>query len=164
MMRYPKWARFALPLFLLLVTLLPIYPPSLLVASEGRILGEYPVDGVQCEVWFYHSINKGLVREIYSIDARARTLSLTRGYFENYGAGMIDTVPPEVKLSSDDECLILDFPPEPVREVNYIAGIVSQHRFSYDGASLALFELAPRKPVRITVRRASFLQRALRLA
>ncbi|WP_312644610.1 DUF1850 domain-containing protein [Hydrogenoanaerobacterium sp.] len=163
-----KWAGTLLPTFFILLfsilLFLPLLPPSLLVVSQGKVLGEYPVHSNSFEVQFRHSVNKGLIREVYKIDVQRLTITLDKGYFESYGAGMLDIVPPEVTYSSDDEFIILDFPDYYQPQIDYVAGIVSQHMFYYEDHVLSLYKLAPRKPVQFTIRRASAVQRLLRLA
>ncbi|RPF43207.1 uncharacterized protein DUF1850 [Hydrogenoanaerobacterium saccharovorans] len=167
MKQYVKWAGLLLPAFSVLIIIillfLPLFPPSLLVVSQGKVLGEYPVQADNFEVQFRHSVNKGLIREVYKIDAERLTITLDKGYFESYGAGMIDTVPPEVTYSSDEQFVILDFADHYRHQIDYTAGIVSQHMFYYEDKSLVLYKLAPRKPVAITVRKASAVQRLLGL-
>lgn len=164
MKRVAKWAGWFLPLFLMAAVWLPLFPPSLVISAGGKVLAEYSVTDLRFEVRFVHSINKGVVREVYRIDPQSKTFWLERGYFENYGAGMVDTVPPEVAFSSEDHFLVLDFPPAPVREVRYIAGPVAKHRFFYAGNELALYQLAPGISLRFEVRSASLFQRLFGLA
>ena len=76
----------------ILLVLLPLLPPSLVVSSRGKVRYEKVITSTECEVGFRHSVNKGLIREVYRLDPENRLITLEEGYFQSYGAGMIDTI------------------------------------------------------------------------
>lgn len=144
---------------LLLLALLPLIPCLTLSSAQGELLAAFPASGGETfEVSFRHSVNKGTVIERYSVDWQSRTLWLQTGLFENYGAGMMDTVEDGVVHVFEDGYIRLDFPPDPQRQVRYIPGGEARHLFTYGPHTIKLYELSYHRPVVIQPKRVSAAQ------
>lgn len=146
-------------LIILLCLLLPILPPSLLLVSGEQVLFERVLGEPYCEVDFRHSVNKGHIREIYLLDGQRRQLTLETGYYQSYGAGMMDTPPPEVSWRQEGNYMILTFPPNWQQRINYIGGAVAGHWFIYEDFRLEIGSLRPGKPFSLLIRRRSLWNR-----
>ena len=153
---------FACLLFILFasVLMLPLLPPSLMASSNGKVLYAEFVDDRHFEVGFRHSINKGYVREIYRIDPKTCRLTLEKGYYQSFGAGMIDTVQDSEGLNfrREGDYYVLDFPPNWQKKIPYIGGNIAGHIFIYDGDEIPFGTLYPRQPFTIFVKRRSILE------
>lgn len=165
--REDKRTRGILPACLLLLILLclylPLLPPSLLLVSEEQVLFERVLGEPYCEVDFCHSVNKGNIREIYRLDGQRQMLNLETGYYQSYGAGMIDTPPPEMDLRQEGDYLILSFPANWQERINYIGGAVARHRFIYEDFQMEIGSLRPGKPFSLLIRRRSLWDRWLQI-
>ncbi|MEG1849362.1 MAG: DUF1850 domain-containing protein [Oscillospiraceae bacterium] len=157
-----------MPACLLLIVVIvlsgaPLIPPSLVVVSEGRVLFEQVIGPTECEVDFRHSVNKGLIREVYRIDPDHRRITLERSYNQSFGAGMLDTVPDTEGLNfhQEGDYYRMDFPVNWQSEIRYIGGSIAGHTFVYDGKTLDLGAKHPRKAFIISVERRSLLGRLL---
>lgn len=148
-----------------LLLLLPLLPPSLVVASKGQVLYEKMITSTECEVGFRHSVNKGLIREVYRLDPKNRLITLEEGYFQSYGAGMIDTVydTADMNFRQEGDFYILDFKPEWKASIGYIGGNIAGHVFKYGDDTLEIGTLRPKQPFSISILRRSVLKRLLRL-
>jgi hypothetical protein len=129
----------------------PITGYSLQVVSEGTVIYQAPITQDHVEVDFRHSVNKGHIREIYRLDPKECRLALETGYFENYGAGMLDTVPAEVGFREEGNYLVLDFPMQYRDNITYRAGREAQHTLIYGNDVLRLYESIPQKPFTISI-------------
>lgn len=150
---------------IVLLLLLPLLPPSLVVASGGQVLYEKVIASTECEVDFRHSVNKGLIREVYRLDPENKLITLEEGYFQNYGAGMIDTVydTADMNFRQEGDFYILDFKPEWKASIGYIGGNIAGHIFKYGDDMLEIGTLRPKQPFSISISRRSVLKRLLRL-
>ncbi len=137
-----------------------------MVASRGKVLYEKVITSTECEVGFRHSVNKGLIREVYRLDPKNRLITLEKGYFQSYGAGMIDTVydTADMNFRQEGDFYILDFKPEWKASIGYIGGNIAGHTFKYGDDILEIGKLHPKQPFSISILRRSVLERLLRLA
>lgn len=149
----------------ILLLLLPMLPPSLVVSSRGKVRYEKIITSTECEVGFRHSVNKGLIREVYRLDPKNRLITLEEGYFQSYGAGMIDTIneTADMNFRQEGDFYILDFKPEWKASIGYIGGNIAGHVFKYGDDTLEIGKLYPKQPFTISISRRSVLKRLLRL-
>lgn len=133
----------------LALLLLPLWPRLLLTDGQGRILRSYPAAVGECEVFYRHSVNKGLVVERFAFDAGQGELWLTTGLFENFGAGMMDTVPDGIQHGFEEGFVRLDFPKNPQPVLRFIPGGEAKQTFRYGGEEVALYELAYHRTVEL---------------
>lgn len=140
-------------------------PPSLVVSSRGKVRYEKIITSTECEVGFRHSVNKGLIREVYRLDPKNRLITLEEGYFQSYGAGMIDTIneTADMNFRQEGDFYILDFKPEWKASIGYIGGNIAGHVFKYGDDTLEIGKLYPKQPFTISISRRSVLKRLLRL-
>ena len=108
------------------------------------------------DISFRHSVNKGLVTERYQIDKEAKTIYLKTGWFENYGAGMIDTVEEGMVMTEEGDRLRIDFPRQDTKSVTYRSGGIAGHRLIYENQEIDLFEHWPYESVTISIERKYF--------
>lgn len=164
-----KRARAILPACLVLsatviLAFLPILPASLLVTSSGTLLYEQTVKADTCEVMFRHSVNKGLIREIYRIDSKNCRIALVQSYNQSFGAGMLDTVEDTAPFhfrSDGGQYYIMDFPAIWQEQINYIGGNIAGHVFSYQDDVIHIGEERPKQPFRISVKKRSIVDKVL---
>jgi len=150
-------AFFGLIIFILLFWFTnPVIGQRLQVSSDGKVIYDVPVTEKRLEVAFNHSVNKGHIREIYIIDTNKSRLALEKAYFENYGAGMLDTVPPDVGFHQEDNYLVLDFPLKYQEQFTYRAGREARHTLAYGKDVLSLYEMVPQKNFTISVKAKKF--------
>lgn len=146
------------------LTTLPVLPPSLVLRVEGRAVYEKMIDSPEFEVDFTHSVNKGRIREIYRIDAAQGVFTLEHGYFQSYGAGMLDTAPETdaMNFRQEGDYFVLDFPPQWRRSIAYIGGNIARHVLVYGEDEIRVGETYPKKSFTVSISRRSPLQRLLR--
>lgn len=130
-------------------------PMELQVWSGGQLRYCAPYDQDQVEVVFRHSVNHGVIREIYRLDPELRQLALDLGHFESYGAGMLDTLPEEVKMHEEGDFLVLEFPLVFQKSITYRAGPIAGHRLIYGESQLRLSEIMPMEAFEIRLGPAS---------
>ncbi len=147
------------------LTTLPFFPASLVLTVQNRAVYEKVVDGTLCEVDFTHSVNKGRIREVYRINPAARRLTLEKGYFQSYGAGMLDTLEDTdgMNFRQEGDFFVLDFKPDWQKSIRYIGGNIARHVFVYGEDRVDVGELYPRKAFSVSVSRRSLLQKLLKL-
>ena len=152
-------------LVVILLALLPLLPPSLVLSSKDKVLYEKIITSTECEVGFRHSVNKGLIREVYRIDPVSKTITLERGYFQSYGAGMLDTVKETAGMNfrQEGDFYVLDFKPNWKTSIGYIGGNIAGHVFIYGDDILEVGKLYPKQPFSISISRRSFIKKLLRL-
>jgi hypothetical protein len=145
-----------LPAFFAFILLMLIFlyvktAPSyrLQIVSEDRLIYDVPAEADTVMVTFRHSVNKGLIREVYHLDLKQGKIALQTGYFENYGAGMLDTVPEDIGFRQEDNFLILDFPLKYQDSFTYRAGPEAQHQLYYGQDALPLYETISMKSFKI---------------
>ncbi|MEA5135541.1 MAG: DUF1850 domain-containing protein [Candidatus Fimivivens sp.] len=150
---------------IILLLSLPLLPPSLVVSSRGKVRYEKVITSNECEVGFRHSVNKGLIREVYRLDPENKLITLEEGYFQSYGAGMIDTIyeTADMNFRQEGDFYILDFKPEWKASIGYIGGNIAGHVFKYGDDTVEIGKLYPKQPFSISISRRSVLKRLLRL-
>lgn len=142
---------------------LPLCPPSVVVSSHEKVLYEKRATDPLCQVVFRHSVNKGLVREVYRMNLKTCMLTLETGYFQSYGAGMPDHAA-DVNgehLRQEGEYYVLDFAPVWQESIHYIGGNTAGHVFLYGEDSLDLGKRYPRAPFVLSVSRRSLIKKLL---
>lgn len=129
----------------------PVIGYRVCITSDGTVLYDAPAEADTLEVDFRHSVNKGNIREIYQIDRKHRQLALKTGYFENYGAGMLDTVPEDVGFRYEGNYLVLDFPLRYQDSFTYRAGPEAGHTVLYGTDVLPIYKTIPMKSFNILI-------------
>lgn len=153
-----------MPAFILLILVilffLPLRPSSIVLSSGNIVIFERIVDSTECEVTFRHSVNKGVVREIFALSPELNMLSLKTGYNESFGAGMIDTIETAQGLNfrKEGNWFVLDFPMKWEKEIHYIGGNIAKHRFIYEEVVVNIGELRSQKPFTLSVERRSIAE------
>lgn len=139
----------------------PILPPSLLVTTGDEVIFEKIIHEPTCEVGFRHSYNKGRIREMYRLRPETGELAMVTGYFENCGAGMLDTTYETVGMNFriEGSYFVLDFPEDWKKEVHYIGGNIAKHHFTYGDTTLELGEERSQRQFTLSIARRSLWQR-----
>lgn len=155
-MKSKRWKQIgliALSAFIGLVLWQALSRPSLVLRStDGRELMRLALGETDFfEVSFRHSVNRGLVRERYQIDPKDRSITLVTGWFENYGAGMMDTISEDMEIREEDGFLRIDFSYPPMREVVYRSAGIANHALAIGTERIALFERWPYQAIHISV-------------
>lgn len=107
------------------------------------------------EITFRHSVNRGVIREIYTILPLDLMFFLDTAYFENYGAGMLDSVPPDVVMTEEGRFLRLDYPELPQTCIAYSAAGIADHQLLFGDSAIRLFEINPYRTCFITIEKLS---------
>ncbi len=155
---FNKKGRIFLPILLfalliILAWLIPIKTELVLSDKNGTVLKVIDVASNQdFEISFKHSVNKGIVREKYHINSFEDSFYLQTGWFESYGAGMLDQIPEDVKMSEDGQFLRLDFPQKNLSSVSYAAAGFAGHKLQLADTVIDFFELNPYKTIIIKVK------------
>ncbi len=108
------------------------------------------------EISFKHSVNKGIVREEYHINELNNSFYLKNAWFESYGAGMLDEIPKNVKMTEDGDFLKLEFQKENLSSVSYAAAGFAGHKLKIKNNVIDLFELSPYKTIIIKIEHITF--------
>lgn len=155
-----------MPAYLLIVLIVlfllfaPLIPASIVLSSGNLVIYESFIGSDICEITFRHSVNKGLVREVYVLSSDMLMLTLKTGYNESFGAGMIDTIETAQGLNfrKEGNWFVLDFPENWKKEVHYIGGNIAKHRFLYEDTAVDIGDLRSQKPFAISVEKRSLLK------
>lgn len=107
------------------------------------------------QIEFCHSVNKGLIKERYSIDFSSCDFYLKTAWFESYGAGMLDSVPEDVVIQEEGSFLRLDFPVKRLKYIAYAAAGIANHKIIVGSDEIELFNINPYKTSFITVEKMS---------
>lgn len=161
-----KRAGAILPAYILVVLIVlvllfsPLIPASVVLSSGNLVVYESIIGSDVCEITFRHSVNKGMVREIYVLSSDRLMLSLKTGYNESFGAGMIDTIDTAKGLNfrKEGDWFVLDFPENWKKEVHYIGGNIAKHCFLYEDTVVEIGELRSQKPFTISVETRSLIK------
>lgn len=97
------------------------------------------------DISFRHSVNKGMVIERYRIDRDTDSFYLETGWFESYGAGMMDQLSEGVVMTEEGNFLRLDFPRKDITEVSYAAAGIADHHLKIGEREISLFKQNPYK-------------------
>ncbi len=144
---------FLLLILVFFIFMLPIRTDLLITTTDGELVKSVTVkDTDYFEVSFRHSVNKGLVIEKYHINRFRNSFYLETGWFESYGAGMLDELPENVEMTDDGKFLKLDFPKENLTNVWYSAAGFAGHKIKVGDTTLDLFEINPYKKSEIKIR------------
>jgi len=147
---------------LLIITMLFFIPATKrlnLRTSEGTIIRSFsPENGDYFDIVFRHSVNKGLITERYYMDMKTQKINLTSGWFENYGAGMMDTIDENMKMTEDGNRLRIDFPQNWIKSVNYASAGIANHMLIYGDNRVNLYEVQPYKTISIRIERTSYYE------
>lgn len=120
--------------------------------DKDKVLMKIPLDETDFfEVEFRHSVNKGLVRERYRINQEEQAISLSTGWFENYGAGMMDTIGDDMVMTEDGDMLKIEFPEQSLPYVIYRSAGIADHKLNYHGREIRFFEKWPYQSIKISV-------------
>lgn len=137
----------------------PAFQRLNLRTSDGELVSSFsPENGAYFDIQFRHSVNKGLITERYFLDKATGKICLTSGWFENYGAGMIDTIGEGMKMTEDGDRLRIDFPQSWIDSVNFASAGIANHIFIYGNDKLRLYELRPYKTINIRIENTSLFE------
>lgn len=137
----------------------PAFQRLNLRTSDGELVSSFsPDNGAYFDIQFRHSVNKGLITERYFLDKVTGKICLTSGWFENYGAGMMDTIDEGMKMTEDGDRLRIDFPQNWIDSVNFASAGIANHIFIYGNDKLRLYELRPYKTINIRIEKTSLFE------
>lgn len=137
----------------------PFIERLVLSERDGEILESYSLKKSDYfDITFRHSVNKGLITERYEMDKEEGTIFLTYGWFENYGAGMMDTIDENMKMMTDGNRLRIEFPKNKVNSVKFASAGIANHIFIYGDEEFNLFENYPYKTIDIGIKKISLIQ------
>ncbi len=140
-------------LLVFFIFILPIKTEVLFLAKDGQVLKSVDASSTDYfEVSFKHSVNKGIVRERYHINRFRNSFYLQTGWFESYGAGMLDELPHGVQMSEDGQFLKLEFPEETLYDIWYAAAGIAKHKIEVGDTIVDLYELNPYRTTILKVR------------
>lgn len=150
-------------LSVLLAVTVSIFVPAFqrlnLRTSDGELVSSLsPENGNYFDIQFRHSVNKGLITERYILNKETGKICLTSGWFENYGAGMMDTIDEGMKMTEDGDRLRIDFPQNWIDSVNFASAGIANHIFIYGDYELRLYELRPYKTINIRIEKTSLFE------
>ena len=150
-------------LSVLLAVTVSIFVPAFqrlnLRTSDGELVSSFsPENGNYFDIQFRHSVNKGLITERYILNKDTGKICLTSGWFENYGAGMMDTIDEGMKMTEDGDRLRIDFPQNWIDSVNFASAGIANHIFIYGDYELRLYELRPYKTINIRIEKTSLFE------
>lgn len=146
-------------LFVLLLITLPVKDSICLRDENAKILLQVPVKNRETfDIQFRHSVNKGMIVERYEVDTKEGKIALVTGFFESYGAGMLDTVPENVKFKEENGMMRLDFEPVFQDDVIYRSAGIANHEFICGEKRYRLFDISPYKAINISVEKMSIIK------
>ena len=137
----------------------PAFQRLNLRTADGGIVSSFSTEnGDYFDIQFRHSVNKGLITERYFLDKATGRICLTSGWFENYGAGMMDTIDEGMNMTEDGDRLRIDFPQRWIDSVNFASAGIANHIFMYGNDKLRLYELRPYKTINIRIEKTSLFE------
>lgn len=146
-------------LIIIILSFMPATQRLNLRTADGGIVSSFSTEnGDYFDIQFRHSVNKGLITERYFLDTDTGKINLTSGWFESYGAGMMDTIDENMKMTEDGDSLRIDFPSNWIESVNFASAGIANHVFIYGENKLRLYELRPYKTINISIERTSFFE------
>lgn len=138
---------------------IPFTERLVLSGKNGEILKSYSIKNADYfDITFRHSVNKGLITERYQLNKKDYTIFLKYGWFENYGAGMMDTIDENMKIMPDGNRFKIEFPKKKVQSVKFASAGIANHIFIYGDESFNLFENYPYKTIDIGIKKISLIQ------
>lgn len=145
-------------LIIVLIITIPFSTRLNLKSRDAELIKSYSLrNGKYFQIQFRHSVNRGIVVEEYQIHKKDKLINLERGWFENYGAGMMDTLGEGMTMTEDSNMLRIDFPENMVESVNFAAAGIANHIFTYGDKQIALYEEYPYKTINIRVEKQNYL-------
>ena len=131
--------------FVLLLLFVPLFE-RLCISDKNSIILLLDCKGF--EISFTHSVNRGRVVDIYSIEGSTLVLRATR--FSSYGAGMPDPTGSQTFVQKDDyyELGGIDMPLE---SLTMQTGVIADHHLAANGQEHIFNELVPSQ-TRLTLR------------
>ncbi|MGL5256424.1 MAG: DUF1850 domain-containing protein [Proteocatella sp.] len=146
-------------LLIAFVLALPFFDRLVLETRNHEILKSYNLkEGDYFDIKFRHSVNKGLIIERYMLNKKDGLIFLEYGWFENYGAGMMDTIDESMKMEQDGEMLKITFPKKEIKSVKFASAGIANHIFIYGDEEFNLFENCPYKTIDIGIKKLSLLE------
>lgn len=146
-------------LVLILVLMVPFSQRLNLKTRDGEFIKSYSLkNGNYFEVHFRHSVNKGLIIERYQLDKKSGLIYLKNGWFENYGAGMMDTIDEDMKIFDDGNMMRIDFPENKIESVNFASAGIADHTFIYGKNRISLYEEYPYKTINFGIEDTSYIE------
>lgn len=146
-----------LPLFLF-VCLVPLISHVTIRSREGILLQSIRLEKNLFYVTFKHSVNKGQVIEIYTVNPKTNSFYLSEGKFENFGAGMLDDVPKDAVLRYDNTFLVITFQKKGEQsQVLYGAAGIANHLLCSGLTCVSLYDINPNKTSVISIEKRSIL-------
>ena len=118
--------------------------------DSGKLYGKWPFKEFdEFAVEFIHSVHQSPVREIFIV--KDKMIQPVAVNFSSFGAGMQSDLEEGQTLSRDGDALVIKGFSSSFRELNYIAGTVSDHVLFINGDTVSLQKLCG-KNARITIR------------
>lgn len=137
----------------------PFFDKLVLETKDGKLLKSYNLyENDYFEITFRHSVNKGLITERYQLDRQDGTIFLKYGWFENYGAGMMDTIEPNMKMTQDGDRLRIEFTQNKIENVKFASAGIANHIFTYGKHEFNFFENCPYKTISIGIKKLSITE------
>lgn len=122
--------------------------------DKNQVLMTIPIkDEDYFDVEFRHSVNKGLVIERYKLKKEKSVIYLASGWFENYGAGMMDTIGSGMTMHEENQMLRIDFAESDLPYVIYRSAGIANHKFKYAGQEIYLFDQWPYQAIKISMKK-----------
>lgn len=144
---------------LVIIFTLPFFNRLVLETKDGVILKSYSLKHSNYfEITFRHSVNKGLITERYQLDKNENSIFLKYGWFENYGAGMMDTIDKNMNMIQDGDRLRIEFPENRLESVNFASAGIANHIFIYGKEKFNFFENCPYKTIVIGMKKISITE------
>ena len=108
--------------------------------GTGMLYGSYELEGGNgFSLEFIHSVNQSPVRETYvQEEGRIRPYSVR---FSSFGAGMTSDLEEGLRLTRDEDAMIITGFKKSYKEISFIVGTVSDHLLYLSGPAISLREL-----------------------
>ena len=121
-------------------------------AASGRVYGRLPIgEGGEFAIEFVHSVHRSPVRETFTV--RGTEIALVAVRFFSFGAGMQSDLEEGQVISRDGDALVITGFDRSFRDLNYIAGTVSDHLLYINGETVSLRDLCGRNAhIKIRIR------------
>ena len=134
----------------------PFITRLVLESKDGKCIKSYSLNkGEYFEINFNHSVNKGYITERYQLDKNDDSIYLKYGWFENYGAGMMDTIDDTMEMIEDENRLRIEFPERRLRNVKFSSAGIANHILVYGDEKFDFFKQYPYKTITIGLKKIS---------
>ena len=113
-------------------------------SDTGKTLAVYPIEeGNEFSITFVHSVNKSPVTDVYEI--RNGDIYVVRTIYYSFGTGVQTEIEEGQTLEyGEDGSMIISGFDQPMYNLSYIVGTVSDHILEINGISVKLRELCGR--------------------